>query len=63
MVESVLWVYNNDIICIGNGIGYVGPVIQIVTNPLLIHYCIPYTTYTVTNYNVIIATKATEYWK
>ena len=35
--------------------GYVGHDIQTVTITLPIHYCIPSTTYTINNYNVIMS--------
>ena len=37
------------------GMGYVRPVIQVVTITLQIHYCISSTTYTITIYIVIIS--------
>ena len=45
------------IIYVDEVVVYVRPVIQIVTNPLLIHYCILSTTYATNNYSVIIAEK------
>ena len=43
------------IIYVDEVVVYVRPVIQTLTNPLLIHYCISSTTYAITIYNVKIS--------
>ena len=51
----ILYVSFYELVDDGIGVGmlyYVRPAVQIVTITLPIHYCIPYTTYATTNYNV-----------
>ena len=45
------------IIYVDEVVVYVRPAVQIVTNPLPIHYCILFTTYATTIYNVKISNK------
>ena len=57
----ILYVLFYESVDDGIGVGmlyYVRPVLQIVTNPLLITYCTLSTTYTTNNYNVNISNES-----